>query len=36
MHGADEFLARIAEREHRIAADLFGAASASDPVEQLP
>jgi hypothetical protein len=36
MHGAQEFLAQIAERERALAASLFGAPSAADPLGQLP
>ena len=36
MHGADEFLSRIAQREHELAASLFGAPFARDPLGQLP
>ncbi len=36
MHGADEFLTQIAHRERAMAASLFGAVSAPDPLGQLP
>ena len=36
MGGAQEFLAQIAQRESAMAETLFGAASAADPLEQLP
>ena len=36
MRGADGFLSQIAERERNMAAILFGAPSAADPLGQLP
>lgn len=36
MHGAQEFLAQIEEREQALAAALFGSTSASDVLQQLP
>lgn len=36
MGGAQEFLAQIAQRESAMAETHFGAASAADPLEQLP
>lgn len=36
MHGADEFLAQIAERERALAAKLFNAADSADALGELP
>ena len=36
MHGADEFLTQIAQRERAMAASLFGDTLANDPLGQLP
>ena len=36
MHGAEAFLAQIAQREQAMAASLFGANDAPDPLGQLP
>jgi hypothetical protein len=36
MHGADEFLTQIAQRERAISASLFGVAGAPEPLGQLP
>lgn len=36
LRGADEFLTQIAQRERSMAASLFGATSAADPLGQLP
>ncbi len=36
MHGAEEFLTQIAKRERAMAASLFGAEAAADPLGQLP
>lgn len=36
MHGADEFLTQIAQRERSLTASLFGAEAAGDPLVQLP
>lgn len=36
MHGAQEFLAQIAERERALSASLFGHPSAADALGQLP
>jgi hypothetical protein len=36
LHGADEFLTQIAQRERALAASLFGGESTPEPLGQLP
>jgi hypothetical protein len=36
LHGADEFLSQIENRERSLAASLFGSAGSDEPLGQLP